>query len=265
VTELELDELGPATELALTPDQGRLLAVSGVVSATPSPFDSGRWFVGPAGKVGAVRIGDVMVRIKPKVEIARLLFMLGYSCHGAAWQASSVDVGEAPDLVPAIAQALWRQVSRAIHQGLLPGYVTCEDSSPVLRGRLLESAQLARHHGLPLPLEISYDEFTVDIRKTRSCALPASGCCSSPGEGGVVADAAAPAARLRGRPLDTARRSRARMATDPHQRSLPRGPTPGGASPAGDLGGARCRTRGRQRVPAQHAPAFRGLRHGRSA
>jgi 5-methylcytosine-specific restriction enzyme subunit McrC len=28
---------------------------------------------------------------------------------------------------------------------------------------LLESAQLARHHGLPLPLEIRHDEFTVDI------------------------------------------------------------------------------------------------------
>jgi 5-methylcytosine-specific restriction enzyme subunit McrC len=33
----------------------------------------------------------------------------------------------------------------------------------VLRGRLLESSQLARHHGLPLPLEIRHDEFTVDI------------------------------------------------------------------------------------------------------
>lgn len=163
MTELELDELGPAAELALTPDQGRLLAASGVVSATPSPYDSGRWLVGPAGKVGAARVGDVVVRIKPKVEIARLLFMLGYSLHGAAWQPSAVDLGEAPDLVPAIAQALWRQVSRAIYQGLLPGYVVREESSLVLRGRLLESAQLARHHGQPLPLEIRHDEFTVDI------------------------------------------------------------------------------------------------------
>jgi 5-methylcytosine-specific restriction enzyme subunit McrC len=163
VTELDLDELGPAAEIALTPDQGRLLAASGVVSAMPSPYVPGRWIVGPAVKVGAARVGDVVVRIKPKVEIARLLFLLGYSSHGAAWQESSVDVGEAPDLVPAIAHALWRQVSRAIHQGLLPGYVTCEESSPVLRGRLLESAQLARHHGQPLPLEIRYDEFTVDI------------------------------------------------------------------------------------------------------
>jgi 5-methylcytosine-specific restriction enzyme subunit McrC len=163
VTELELDELGPAAELALTPDQGRLLAASGVVTATPSPYVSGRWLVGPAGKVGAARVGDVVVRIRPKVEIARLLFILGYSTHGAAWQPSAVDLGEAPDLVPAIAQALWRQVSRAIHQGLLPGYVVREESSLVLRGRLLESAQLARHHGQPLPLEIRHDEFTVDI------------------------------------------------------------------------------------------------------
>ena len=69
----------------------------------------------------------------------------------------------APDLVPVVAQALWRQVSRAVAQGLLPGYVEVEESAPVLRGRLLESAQLALHHGLPLPLEIRHDEFTVDI------------------------------------------------------------------------------------------------------
>lgn len=163
MTELVLDELGPAAEVTLAPDQGRLLASSGVVSAVPSPYEPGRWLVGPAGKVGAARVGDVVVRIRPKVEIARLLFMLGYSCHGAAWQVSAVDVGEAADLVPAIAQVLWRQVSRAIHQGLLPGYVSREESSLVLRGRLLEGAQLARHHGQPLPLEIRYDEFTVDI------------------------------------------------------------------------------------------------------
>ena len=67
------------------------------------------------------------------------------------------------DLVPAVAQALWRQTERAIHQGLLPGYVVVEESSQVLRGRLRESAQLHRHHGLPLPLEIRHDEFTIDI------------------------------------------------------------------------------------------------------
>jgi hypothetical protein len=34
-----------------------------------------------------------------------------------------VQVPEANDLVPAIAEPLWRQTERAIYQGLLPGYV----------------------------------------------------------------------------------------------------------------------------------------------
>jgi 5-methylcytosine-specific restriction enzyme subunit McrC len=161
--ELELTELGRPVEVALTLDQGRMLALSGVVTAVPSVYRPGWWTVGPTGRVGAVRVGDVVIRVQSKVPIARLLFLLGYSMHGAAWQASSVSLGEAPDLVPAIAEALWRQVSHAIGQGLLPGYVPVEESSLVLRGRLLESAQLARHHGLPLPLEIRHDEFTVDI------------------------------------------------------------------------------------------------------
>jgi len=74
-----------------------------------------------------------------------------------------VPVAQAADLIPVVAQALWRQTERAIHQGLLPGYIVVEESSPVLRGRLRESEQLHRHHGLPLPLEIRHDEFTTDI------------------------------------------------------------------------------------------------------
>ena len=167
MTELELDEVRPPSEGPLTTDQGRLLAASGVVSAVPSPFRPGTWLVGAAGKVGAARVGDVVVRINPKVPVSRLLFLVGYSLHGAAWQASPVDIDESADLVPAVAQALWRQVARAVHQGLLPGYVTVEESSPVLRGRLRESAQLAMHHGLPLPLEIRHDEFTVDIAENQ--------------------------------------------------------------------------------------------------
>jgi 5-methylcytosine-specific restriction enzyme subunit McrC len=140
-----------------------MLAASGVVTAAPSPYRPESWMVGPAGRVDAARVGGVIVRIKPKVAIARLLFLLGYSSHSEAWQQSTVPVGEEAELAPAVAQALWRQVSRAIHQGLLPGYVVVEESSLVLRGRLLEGAQLSRHHGLPLPLEIRHDEFTVDI------------------------------------------------------------------------------------------------------
>jgi 5-methylcytosine-specific restriction enzyme subunit McrC len=167
VIPVELDELGPRAELLLTLEQGRALAASDIVIAVPSAYRAGAWLVGPAGKVGVARIGDIEIRIKPKVEIARLLFLLGYARHAAAWQPDTVPVAEAADLVPAVAQALWRQIERAIHQGLLPGYILVEESAQVLRGRLRESEQLHRHHGLPLPLEIRHDEFTTDIPENR--------------------------------------------------------------------------------------------------
>ncbi len=160
---IELDELGPGVELPVTPEQGQSLASSGVINAAPSPYDAGVWQIGPAGKVGAARIGDIEIRIKPKVPIARLLFLAGYSQHAARWRPETVPVAEAGDLIPAVAQALWRQTERATHQGLLHSYILIEESSQVLRGRLLESEQLHRHHGLPLPLEIQHDEFTIDI------------------------------------------------------------------------------------------------------
>jgi 5-methylcytosine-specific restriction enzyme subunit McrC len=110
----------------------------------------------------------IEISIEPKVPIGRLLFLVGYASHGVTWLPDTVPVDqEAEDLISVVAQALWRQTERAVHQGLLPGYILVEDSSPFLRGRLRESEQLHRHHGLPLPLEIQHDEFTTDIPENR--------------------------------------------------------------------------------------------------
>lgn len=163
MTRIKLTETGTDIECPLTSSQGRLLARSGVVRAVPSPYDPGSWVVGPTGMVGAARIGDVEVSIAPKIPIERLLFLVGYAQHGAGWRPEDVTLPEAPGLVPVMAQILWRQTERAIYQGLLPGYVTLEETAYVLRGRLRETEQLHRHHGLPVPLEIRLDEFTIDI------------------------------------------------------------------------------------------------------
>ena len=138
------------------------------------------------------------------MPIARLLFLLGYARHTVAWQHDTLPVAEDADLLPAVAQALWRQADRAIHQGLLPGLRHRGGKLAVLRGRLRESEQLHRHHGLPLPLEIRHDEFTVDIPENQilrtacermlRCRVMASpsGCCAT-------------ASRLRRRRRDIAR------------------------------------------------------------
>lgn len=103
MTRIELTETGPDTECPLTPAQGRRLARSGVVRSVPSPYDPGLWVIGPAGTVGAARIGDVEVSIVPKVPIGRLLFLAGYAQHGAAWRPEDVPLPEAPGLVAATA------------------------------------------------------------------------------------------------------------------------------------------------------------------
>jgi 5-methylcytosine-specific restriction enzyme subunit McrC len=167
MTRIEISELGPGVSVPLAVEAGVLLARSGVVAAHPSPYVPGNWQISAAGKVGAARIGGIEISIKPKVRVARLLFLVGYAEHGPAWRDEDVELEQSADLVPAVAQALWRHVRRAIHQGLLPGYVVVEESSPVLRGRLRESEQLHRHHGLPLPLEITHDEFTIDITENQ--------------------------------------------------------------------------------------------------
>jgi 5-methylcytosine-specific restriction enzyme subunit McrC len=167
VTVITLDELGPGTELPVTPEQGRLLARSAVVTAVPAPYRAGYWRISPAGQVGAARVGGLEIHVRPKLAISRLLFIAGYARHGAAWQQQVVHVPEAAGLTAIMAQLLWRRTAEAVHHGLLPGYVTVEESSPVLRGRLREAEQLRRHHGLPFPLEIRHDEFTVDIPENR--------------------------------------------------------------------------------------------------
>jgi 5-methylcytosine-specific restriction enzyme subunit McrC len=164
---VELDETGPGRDVPLSAEQGRLLAASGVVKAAPSPYGGGVWQVAAAGRVGVARIGDIEVRVRPKVPVGRLLFLFGYAKDPGRWRDELVGLAEAPDLVPAVGDALARHVDRATRLGLLQGYRTYDDAAAVLRGRLREIDQLRRHHGMVVPLEVRYDEFTVDTEENR--------------------------------------------------------------------------------------------------
>lgn len=162
MTRIEVPETG-RTLVRLTPEQGRRLADSGVVEARPSPYDAETWEIMPRGKVGAALLGEIEVWITPKLAIDRLLFLIGYTRDPKGWRDENVHLDVREGLVPAVAQALTRQTERALHQGLLQGYRTVEESSYVLRGRLREGDQLRRHHGRVIPMEIRHDDFTVDI------------------------------------------------------------------------------------------------------
>ncbi|MHC1558085.1 McrC family protein [Actinomycetospora sp. C-140] len=165
MTVLDLVENGPVQEVALPDAVIAGLVESGAISATPTRRP-GRWLVA-ARRVGVVAVDGVQVRVEPKVPVRRLLFLLGYARDPRVWRDPSVDLGTVDELLPALAHGFVHQTERALRRGVLHGYVERQDSLTVLRGRLRTADQLAQRHGLPLPLEVRYDEFVDDIAENR--------------------------------------------------------------------------------------------------
>ncbi|OZV84652.1 hypothetical protein CA850_02090 [Micromonospora echinospora] len=180
MTVLRLAELGPAVTVPLDVGDAHLLGATDVVEVRPGP-DPGRWVVRAGRKVGVARIGGVELHITPKVPVARLLFLLGYARNPQRWRDETVALPDEKDLVPALAIALWRQTERALRPGLIQGYRTLDATSPVLRGRLRETAQLSRWLTAPQPLEIRYDEYTVDTTENRILATAVDRMLRVPG------------------------------------------------------------------------------------
>lgn len=167
MTVVRLRENGPWTEHELTSEQAMALSAAGLARVAPGPRP-GLWRLRDNGLVGAARTGDgVELRVRPKTPIDRLLYLLGYVQNPRGWRPEDVDAGERPDLLPALAHAFARAAERALRQGVLLGYRETEEALPVVRGRIRMTDQLRRRHGLPVPVEVRYDDYTADIPENR--------------------------------------------------------------------------------------------------
>jgi 5-methylcytosine-specific restriction enzyme subunit McrC len=116
--------------------------------------------------VGAVRIGDLDVLVRPKMDIRRLLFLLGYAAD-PGFRDDDASGMAAPDLWPTLAASLARQAERALARGLLHGYHTVDEALPLVRGRIRVADQIATRPGQLIPLEVRYDEYVTDIPENR--------------------------------------------------------------------------------------------------
>lgn len=166
-TSLTLNEGGESKLVDLTVAEYEALRGLAIVDITPT-LDAGTYEVQAGRKIGAVSVGQLQVLVRPKVaDLNRLLFLLGYSGKRPIWRDDRVQLAEADELLPALAETFVRLGSRATEQGLLQGYQTVTDTLPVLRGRILAGEQMTRRYGLPVPLEVEYDDFTVDTAENR--------------------------------------------------------------------------------------------------
>lgn len=166
-SEIVLDELQTAAEaVELDREVAATLRDTGLVSVLPA--HGGLWTVLPAGRVGAVQIGDLLVRVVPKekVGLSRLLFLLGYAIN-PGFRPDDVVGDEKDDLFAALGESLTRHCERALDRGALNGYVHVEEALRTVRGRIRVGDQMTRRPGMLLPLEVAYDDFTVDIPENR--------------------------------------------------------------------------------------------------
>ncbi|KRF44614.1 hypothetical protein ASH01_11520 [Terrabacter sp. Soil811] len=159
---VDLTENGAPVEVEIADRVAVALRSSGLVTATPA-LSHGWWSIGPAGKVGVAQVAGVELWITPKVDIRRLLFLVGFATDHRIWRDEDLGLTEDSDLLSAIAAAFARQADKATQQGLLQGYRLEEDALPVLRGRLRSAEQLTRRYGLAVPVEVQFDEYGVDI------------------------------------------------------------------------------------------------------
>lgn len=152
--------------VALTQAEAAALNRSKLVTALP---EGDSWRVTAEYAVGAVRIGDFVVRVIPKVGVVKVLTLLAraYGVAGLKIDPSTVELGHDADLSSVLAVLFAMEVDRAMAGGPLRGYRTEDQTLPVLRGRLRIRDQYLRRYGVLSPLEVTFDEWTLDTDENR--------------------------------------------------------------------------------------------------
>ncbi len=166
--EIDLREYATSDALTLSVDERDVLARQELnLSIAPAPGTANEYTLTPGSFVGSVKTGGLSVRIAPKIGIPQLLSLACYAIDKVRLQEPEFDFPEHTALPDALALAFGAAARRAFSRGLLHGYRTEEDALLAVRGRIRFGEQIRRRFGIPLPVEVRYDEFTDDILLNR--------------------------------------------------------------------------------------------------
>lgn len=165
VTYTELRELGDPKLVSLGAEEALALQSTGALTVEPAGKD--HWSIAAKAYVGVLRVGAHQFVLQPKINISRIVFLMSYARRPGFWREDPVELDAELDLPEALAHAFTELAQHAVGQGLLKGYQTIDDTLTVLRGRIREADQFRRHLGRALPLEVRYDDYTVDIAENQ--------------------------------------------------------------------------------------------------
>jgi len=169
VTRTELARLAEGQSVYpvdLTQAEAAALNRSRLVTAQ---LDVDGWRVTAEYAVGAIRRGDLVVRVTPKIGVVKVLTLLAraYGIRGLQLDPSLVELSPEADLSNVLAVLFAQEAAGAMAGGPLRGYRTEDQTLPVLRGRVRLREQHLRRYGLLVPLEVTVDEWTLDTDENR--------------------------------------------------------------------------------------------------
>ena len=142
-------------------------ALKHFLSVEPVLGTESKYHLTPGSAVGALEVGGLSVSIQPKLPVSRVLYLASYAIGQINFREELFDYSDEPTLVEALSPVFAAAARRAFSRGLLHGYRTEEDSLQTVRGRIRIDDQIRRRFGIPIPLEVRYDDFTVDVLPNR--------------------------------------------------------------------------------------------------
>ncbi len=138
------------------------------IAVQPAEGLEGEYSLRPSSIVGALEIGDLSVLIQPKIGIRQILSMACYAMGAYKSQDQRLFDFEDDETLPdTLALALSAAARRAFSRGLLHDYLAREEALYTVRGRIRFDEQIRRRFGIPMPVEVRYEEFTDDILVNR--------------------------------------------------------------------------------------------------
>ena len=121
-------------------------------------------------RVGVASGPDWEVRVRPRMSIRRLFFLLAYASDPKGWKDAMATFQEEEGLLDSIASGFAWHALRALDAGILRGYKQRDERLTAIRGRIRFGDQLARNTSLPLPVEVTFDDYTEDILENQILA-----------------------------------------------------------------------------------------------
>jgi 5-methylcytosine-specific restriction enzyme subunit McrC len=152
--------------VSLSPEQAAAIEREELANVLAGPAP-GIWRVKTGSKVGVLVGEDWEVRVSPKLKVPQLMFLLAYAVDQRGWRNLVTGFEAEPELFAAIANGFSWHATWALDRNLLRGYVHRDERRVDVRGRVRFGDQIARGAGLPVPVEVSYDDFTEDVLENR--------------------------------------------------------------------------------------------------